>query len=63
VTITIPPVNILVSGHPVNIGLPEMAMLAIIALHIRWSDEDNFNWALCEAAMVLGVLWWGGFFA
>jgi hypothetical protein len=63
VTITIPPVNILISGYPVNIGLPEIAMLVIIFLHLKWSDESDFKWALCESAAILGVLWWGGFFA
>ena len=62
-TITIPPVNILISGHPVNIGLPEILMLVVISLHLKWAHESDFKWVLCESAAVLGLLWWGGFFA
>lgn len=62
-TITIPPVNILVGGHPLNIGPPEILMMVVIFLHLKWASEQDFKWVLGESAAILGLLWWGGFFA
>ena len=62
-TITIPPVNILVGGHPLNIGPPEILMMVVIFLHLKWASEQDFKWVLAESAAILGLLWWGGFFA
>ena len=74
-TVTIPETNINIlteySMGTMNIGIPELILLGLIIFNLCFAmakhgeSKGNYNafLALVDVAILLPLLWWGGFFS